>query len=1016
MILLSAAASAAQVTKIGTGYDPAVYGNRVVWTNGGVIHLYDLTSRTDTEISSSKASHPAIYENKLVWHDESSGTPRLAVYDIPSGKQSPISENVDSSSIPAIYGNRIVWSANYNESSYNYNVYMRDISTSTQTKIAEGNAPDIYKTKITYGYDDDDGRNIAVYDVNTKETINVHHSSQVFSPHIYENKVIWSDFYTRMGFIQMYDLVTKTTIDVTSDNTGNTLPEYANSYADAGDDTGTHIDINGDRIVYAKSGDDQFGYAGVYVYNIPTGQSTLLYNYPKELTTPDVYGNIVVWGFDTNLGPSTSDTGIYLCDLAAQSEKPTATFSANVTSGTAPLKVQFTSETAGNPTDYYWVFEPSTSSDWNSHHPVTAVHTFTQPGVYTVALTVTNDAGSYTATREGYITVTDASGSTGKPVANFNSPLAEAELNDLTDRGIYENEVVSFFDNSTGSPTYWLWDFGDGNTSTQKNPTHVYGKRGGYTVTLTAGNAAGSDTISKYGYVLVGTGDEPATPAYFSSDRISGNAPLTVTFVDDRDAQFPNYPIWRMWDFGDGVIQTYMVDANESATPYATHIYGTPGKYSVTLYLDNRGGKSIITKHNYITVIDPAIPVADFSSNVTSGIAPLAVLFTDASTGEAPTSWFWDFGDGINSKNAMNATHTFTTPGIYTVSLTVGNAAGNNMVTKPSYIVVTDPNAPIPNFSCSVTQGYAPLTVQFTDLSQKAASRIWDFNNDGQPDSSDAAPVYTYAVPGTYTAKLTAVNANGTVSKTTEITVLKKNSSSGGSSGGSGGGGGGSPEPAKNVEVKELAQAFITGDKNVKFNFTKNATCVVYVSFDAKKTLGKTTTIAEMLKEKSALVSELPSGDVYKSFNVWVGNGGVASSKNIENPVVCFKVEKSWLQNRSVDPASITLNRYIDKKWEQLPVNVSGQDKEYIYFIAETPEFSSFAITGTSKKSSETESQFQTGSVTGTINQENTGDTKLEAEPITGQEAKNQDSRSLPGFEVYYTVIGLLAVFLYKRR
>jgi PGF-pre-PGF domain-containing protein len=856
---------------------------------------------------------------------------------------------------------------------------------------------------------------IRMYDINTKKKITVTSSGDPEDPHVWGTKIIWADAYNLMGYIAMYDTSTGKTIDVTHE------ADYDDTYGQYGASTGTHIAIQEDKIVYNKVSTDPEGVAGVYMYSIASGQSTLLYNYPPgTYTTPEVYGNIVVWGFAPNYGSGTGGTDIYLCDLAAESEKPTATFTANVTSGVAPLKVQFTSETTGNPTDYYWVFEPSTRSDWSSHHAVTAVHTFTQPGIYTVSLTVTNDAGSYTATREGYVIVTDASGSTGKPVVNFNSPLAEAELNDLTDHGIYENEIVAFFDNSTGSPTSWFWDFGDGNTSTQQNPTHVYGKRGGYTVTLTAGNTAGSDTISKYGYVLVGTGDEPASPAYFSSDKTSGNAPLTVTFVDDRDAEFPNYPIWRMWDFGDGVIQTYMVDANESATPYATHVYGTPGKYSVTLYLDNRGGKSIITKHNYITVIDPAIPVADFSSNVTSGIAPLAVLFTDASTGEAPTSWFWDFGDGINSKNAMNATHTFTTPGIYTVSLTVGNAAGNNMVTKPSYIVVTDPNAPLPNFSCSVTKGYAPLTVQFTDLSQKAASRIWDFNNDGLPDSSDAAPVYTYAVPGTYTAKLTAVNANGTVSKTAEITVLKKSSSGGGSSGSSGGGGG-SPEPAKNVEVKELTQAFITGDKNVKFDFTRNATCVVYVSFDAKKTLGKTTTIAEMLKGKSALVSELPSGEVYKSFNVWVGNGGIANSKNIENPVVCFKVERAWLQNRSIDPASITLNRYSDKKWEQLPANISGENEEYIYFTAETPEFSSFAITGKSKKSSEeTEAQLQTGSETGTLNQDNTGVSKLEAELKAGQEAEqeseNQDSRSLPGFEVYYTVIGLLAVFLYKRK
>ena len=90
-------------------------------------------------------------------------------------------------------------------------------------KLQRVDNPDIYDTKITYGYEDEDGRTIAVYDINTKETINVHSSSQIFSPHIYGNKVIWPDFHTRDGYIQMYDLITKKTIDVTSDNAGNTL-------------------------------------------------------------------------------------------------------------------------------------------------------------------------------------------------------------------------------------------------------------------------------------------------------------------------------------------------------------------------------------------------------------------------------------------------------------------------------------------------------------------------------------------------------------------------------------------------------------------------------------------------------------------------------------------------------------------------------------------------------------------------------------------------------------------------
>ena len=264
----------------------------------------------------------------------------------------------------------------------------------------------------------------------------------------------------------------------------------------------------------------------------------------------------------------------------------------------------------------------------------------------------------------------------------------------------------------------------------------------------------------------------------------------------------------------------------------------------------------------------------------------------------------------------------------------------------------------------------------------------------------------------TYTVVLKVNNANGTSSKTTTINVLTPSSLSGGSSGGSshhssgGGGGGGSPEPANNVEVKELSQAFITNGKTVKFDFAKNATCVVYVSFDSKKTFGKTTTIAEQLKGKSTLVSGLPSGEVYKSFNVWVGNGGVATSKNIENPVVCFKVEKAWIKDKKINQDSITLNRYSDKKWDQFPVNLSGEDNKYLYFTAKTSGFSSFAVTGTAKSSEETVKEVQID-YPETIN--NNTENK---EPRKEQ----KEILKTPGFEIYYGIASLFAVLLYKRK
>ncbi|KKH95709.1 hypothetical protein EO95_06280 [Methanosarcina sp. 1.H.T.1A.1] len=437
-------------------------------------------------------------------------------------------------------------------------------------------------------------------------------------------------------------------------------------------------------------------------------------------------------------------------------------------------------------------------------------------------------------------------------------------------------------------------------------------------------------------------------------------------------------------DFGD--------NSANSSTATVTHTYTTPGTYTATLTVKNDVSSQSMTKT--ITVIQPTIPVANFTSDLTTGFAPLNVAFTDTSAG-LPASWSWDFGDGSTSDN-RNPTHTYSAGGSYNVNLTVSNEYGTD--SKTAVIVVLQ--LPVADFSTSATGGYAPLSVTFTDCSQNATSRSWDVNNDGVADSTEAIFVYEYASAGTYTANLTAINANGTNSKTVQIIVDRR--SSGGSSHSSGGGGG-SPEPATNVKVKELSQAFITNGNPVKFNFPKNATAVLYLSFDSKKTVGKTTTIVEMLKNKSKLTPETPEGEVYNYLNIWVGNSGYATEKNIENAVVCFKIEKAWMKDKGIDQSSIILNRYSDKKWNPLPTKHSKDDEKYMYFTAETPGFSPFAITG-EKTAKETVTEILPEPDTQDLEQNNTAS---EVE---------QEKTSMPGFEMIYCVIGLLGVFLYRRR
>jgi hypothetical protein len=155
----------------------------------------------------------------------------------------------------------------------------------------------------------------------------------------------------------------------------------------------------------------------------------------------------------------------------------------------------------------------------------------------------------------------------------------------------------------------------------------------------------------------------------------------------------------------------------------------------------------------------------------------------------------------------------------------------------------------------------------------------------------------------------------------------------------------------------------------------------------------------------------LHEGEVYKSFNVWVGNSGYATSKNIENPVICFRVVKSWIQDKKIDQSSIGLNRYSEKKWTQLPTTLLAEDDKYLYFTSSVSGYSSFAITGETT-ANETENEVNPAEDVITPKPE----TQEDKQNNTASEIEQKNRISRPGFEMIYCIIGLLGVFLYRRR
>jgi len=204
-----------------------------------------------------------------------------------------------------------------------------------------------------------------------------------------------------------------------------------------------------------------------------------------------------------------------------------------------------------------------------------------------------------------------------------------------------------------------------------------------------AGKIASGGRINAYQALLSSTSIDPPT-ASFTVDTTSGVAPLTVQFIDTSSG---TAPFSYAWDFDSN-------GAVDSTLQNPSYVYDTAGTYTVTLTVTNDGGSDEVVMTDYITVTaTPVPPVAAFTADVTSGTAPLTVLFTDQSTG-APTGWAWDFdNDGTVDSDQQNPSHVYDTAGTYTVTLTVTNDGGSDEVVMTDYITVDERLVAVPEIT-----------------------------------------------------------------------------------------------------------------------------------------------------------------------------------------------------------------------------------------------------------------------------------------------------------------------------
>ncbi len=470
----------------------------------------------------------------------------------------------------------------------------------------------------------------------------------------------------------------------------------------------------------------------------------------------DSDGAVVSWQWDFGDGATSTDqhpthaygsAGTYMVTLTVTDDDgAVANVSQSVTvnaANVAPvaafaescvdLDCTFTdasTDSDGAVVSWQWDFgDGATSTD---QHPT---HAYGSAGTYTVALTVTDDDGAVANVSQS-VTVSAANVA---PVAAFGESCVDLDCT-FTDAST----------DSDGAVVSWQWDFGDGATSTDQHPTHVYGSAGTYTVTLTVTDDDGASANVSQSVTVSAANVAPV--AAFGESCVD----LDCTFTDASTDSDGAVVSWQ-WDFGDGATST---------DQHPTHAYGSAGTYTVTLTVtDDDGAVANVSQSVTVSAANVA-PVAAFGESCVD----LDCTFTDASTDSdgAVVSWQWDFGDGATSTD-QHPTHAYGSAGTYTVTLTVTDDDGAASNVSQSVTVSAANVAPVAAFTVRCSPQRCRFIDNSVDQDGTVVSWRWDFGDGSTSTSSQ--PQHTFTQPSTYNVVLSVQDDDGAVdSETQQVT------------------------------------------------------------------------------------------------------------------------------------------------------------------------------------------------------------------------------------------------------
>ncbi len=297
------------------------------------------------------------------------------------------------------------------------------------------------------------------------------------------------------------------------------------------------------------------------------------------------------------------------------------------------------------------------------------------------------------------------------------------------------------FTNTSSNALSFLWQFGDGTTSTTFSPTHIFTSAGTYTVTLSASNSNACFRTNDTAYLIIHVDTNVIIPD-FTYKLTDSCGPYVASFTNtsiDKAGGTPSY----FWLLGDGT--TY------SGTTPPDHNYPDTGTYTVTLVMsDALACKTPDTTFKKIRIHNFKVS-AHFTVPDTLCLGSAFIPSVTTING-GPTTW--TFGDGKSSTSG-DPSHTYDSVGTYTIKFIVRNSGACNGVDSATQTITIEPT-PIANFSFTPQTPIPNIPVTFTNLSVKAIRYLWDFGDNNS--TTDVNPVHQYDRTGTYKVCLQAFN------------------------------------------------------------------------------------------------------------------------------------------------------------------------------------------------------------------------------------------------------------------